>query len=50
MNERVVLMIENREERPRDRDGSREVTFRGGECVCCGSALEEESDEFKGSE
>ena len=43
MNEGIVLMIENRKERPRNRDGSREVTFWGGECVCGSSALKEES-------
>ena len=43
MNERVLLMFENRKERPRDRDGSREVTFRGRERVRRGSSLEEES-------
>jgi hypothetical protein len=50
MNEWVVLMIENRKERPRNRDSSREVTFWGGECVCRGSALKKESEELKGSE
>lgn len=42
MNEGVALMIEDRKERPCDRDGRREVTFRGREGICSGSTLKEE--------
>ena len=38
-------MFENREERPRDRDGSGEITFWCRECVCSCSGLEEEPAE-----
>jgi len=38
-------MFENREERPRDRDGGREITFWCRECVCSCSGLEEEQSE-----
>lgn len=48
MDKRRLLMFENREERPRDRDGGREITFWCRECVCSCSGLEEEpSDEKK---
>jgi hypothetical protein len=43
MNEWCSLMFENREERPRDRDGGWEVTFWRRECVCSCSGLKEES-------
>jgi hypothetical protein len=45
MNKRRSLMIENREERPRDRDRGREITFCRRECVCSCSGLQEESSE-----
>jgi hypothetical protein len=43
MNEWRSLMLENREERPRDRDGSWEVPFWRRECVCSCGGLKEES-------
>jgi hypothetical protein len=43
MDEWVVLVVEDGEERPRDRDRSREVAFRSRECVCRRSGFEEES-------
>ena len=43
MNERRSLMFENRKERPRDRDGSWEVTLWRRERVCGCSGLKEES-------
>jgi hypothetical protein len=43
MDERYMLAVEDREERPRDRDRSREVTFRSGERVCRRSSFKEES-------
>jgi hypothetical protein len=43
MNEGVALIVENRKERPRDRDGRRKITFRSREGVCSGSTLKEES-------
>lgn len=42
MNEGIVLMIIDRKERPRDRDGGREITFRRRERVGRGSTLKEE--------
>ena len=43
MDEGSVLTIENREQRPRDRDGSREVTLWRRERVRRGRSLKEES-------
>jgi hypothetical protein len=40
-------MFENREERPRDRDGSGEITFWCRERVCSCGGLEEEPAEEK---
>jgi hypothetical protein len=40
-------MFENREERPRNRDGGWEVTFWRRKCICSRSSLEEESFEEK---
>jgi len=45
MNEGGVLMGENRKERPRDSNGSREITFGTGEGVCRGSSFQEEQCE-----
>jgi hypothetical protein len=42
MNEGVALIVEDRKERPCDRDGRRKITFRSRESVCSGSALKEE--------
>jgi len=44
MNKWRSLMFENREQRPRDRDGGWEVTLWRRECVCSSSGLKEESD------
>ena len=43
MDEWVMLVVEDCEERPRDRDRSGEVAFRSGERVCRRSGFEEES-------
>lgn len=43
MDERHTLAVEDCEERPRDRDRSREVTLGSRERVCRRSSFEEES-------
>ena len=43
MDEWVMLVVEDCEERPRDRDRSREIAFRSRERVCRRSGFEEES-------
>lgn len=45
MNEWRSLMFENREKRPRDRDGGWEVTFWRRECVRSCSSLKKEAYE-----
>ena len=47
MNKWRVLAYENREERPRDRDGSGQISLCGRECVCGCCSLKEESSEEK---